>query len=692
MIDLKKIHDINSKGSFKKFTKKHKIDEPLFLGNYLFHFLIMYGNLNALKFANHPIYHENDEGMAGIHLAAKIGNETKNFKILDYLLSNYKEYIYNFDHWGNNFLFWINEPSDNFLKVVKNNSDIDWLRLFTYLSSDNKLFLEKIFINGSSKFVDYVFEKYISPEIIIAKEKNDFYEFNKYNTFITHMFPNIKLKNSDIIKIFDKLDAEIFEHIHFRGNSILNFAITYRNLDLIKYFVEKKKLALDIGDNVNTMHPFTTAYRLTKEEVQKPESNKILKYIWDQIKKDVKWEETDFNGENIAFRLLDIKAEYNETDKSPSKLELDVLKRNEVWNKLNVEKFSILSMLINFNFKKYHKVLNGKNIDFTIKNGYGQNIIDESEESGEAGWYEYFKKKKSKQKSIKCDDVKVKNYTYSDHNLFQADFAPVSLGFIYLDEKIKNLYLPKNIKSSNHIPTFSTMFTGIFGDRIEQYNNFPFIILYKDEKNYFIHPMLNVLMKNASNENKYDFGVVFVSLDLTNQHENLLHANMIIYNFKNKTIEYFEPYGNHDSDASLHKILKEELCWNTGFSYLEPKDYLPVASFQFLAFENNEYEQKPGDFGGYCMAWCFWYLEHRILNPSINPRRLVQKLIDKILRGKYNLVEYIRNYANSLYKNQIAILKKIGIKKERITNLKRKNNEIDKIFNYIIKKTSIGHQ
>ena len=52
--------------------------------------------------------------------------------------------------------------------------------------------------------------------------------------------------------------------------------------------------------------------------------------------------------------------------------------------------------------------------------------------------------------------------------------------------------------------------------------------------------MLNILMKNASNDSKYDFGVVFVSLDLTNQHENLLHANMILYNFKNKTIEYFE--------------------------------------------------------------------------------------------------------------------------------------------------------
>jgi len=416
----------------------------------------------------------------------------------------------------------------------------------------------------------------------------------------------------------------------------------------------------------------------------------IAKYIWNKIKKEVKWEETNFNGQNIAFGLLDIKAEYNDTDKTPTKLEFDILKNNTIWNKLNVEKFTILSMLINFNFKKYHKILKGKKLDLSIKNGYGQIIVDEAEETGEAGWYEYFKKIKSVKEET--DNIKLTNYKYSDHNIFQADFMPVSLGFIHLDEKNKKLYLPKNIKTSSHSLTFSTMFTSIFGELIEQYNNFPFFILYKDEKNYFIHPMLNTLIKNAYNEKKYDFATVFVSVDLTNRDQDLLHANVIIYNFLNKTIEYFEPYGNNGKSGNIHEILKEELTWNTGFSYLEPSDYMPVASFQFLAFENNEYELKPGDFGGYCMAWCFWYLEHRLLNPTVKPNILVQKLVNKILKGKYNLVEYIRNYANSFYENHVSVMKKLGIKKERITNLSKKNHEKELIFNYIIKKTTIGYQ
>jgi len=56
------------------------------------------------------------------------------------------------------------------------------------------------------------------------------------------------------------------------------------------------------------------------------------------------------------------------------------------------------------------------------------------------------------------------------------------------------------------------------------------------------------------------------------------------------------------------------------------------------------------------------------------------------------LVEYIRNYANSFYENHVSVMKKLGIKKERITNLSKKNHEKELIFNYIIKKTTIGYQ
>ena len=690
MIDLKKISDINSKGSFKKFTKNNKIDEPLFLGNYLFHYLIMVGNLNALKFAKHPIYEENHEGLQGIHLSAKIANETKDYKIIDYFLKKYDEYIYNNDHWGRNLLNWIDEPTDNVFKLVKNNKKTDWYRLLTWKSPESsESFLHKIFQTGSSSFIHYIFNTYIVPLIDNFKKSKDGFTFNLDTTYLTRIFGNAFLKNSDIIKIYDSIDNDLLKNIVFRGNSIINFVIKFRNLDLLKYFVEVKKIDLDVFDYVNTMHPLLNSYRMYKDTGKKIYYD-IAKYIWNKIKKEVKWEETNFNGQNIAFGLLDIKAEYNDTDKTPTKLEFDILKNNTIWNKLNVEKFTILSMLINFNFKKYHKILKGKKLDLSIKNGYGQIIVDEAEETGEAGWYEYFKKIKSVKEET--DNIKLTNYKYSDHNIFQADFMPVSLGFIHLDEKNKKLYLPKNIKTSSHSLTFSTMFTSIFGELIEQYNNFPFFILYKDEKNYFIHPMLNTLIKNAYNEKKYDFATVFVSVDLTNRDQDLLHANVIIYNFLNKTIEYFEPYGNNGKSGNIHEILKEELTWNTGFSYLEPSDYMPVASFQFLAFENNEYELKPGDFGGYCMAWCFWYLEHRLLNPTVKPNILVQKLVNKILKGKYNLVEYIRNYANSFYENHVSVMKKLGIKKERITNLSKKNHEKELIFNYIIKKTTIGYQ
>ena len=73
MIDFNKISKIKT----KKDIKKYKIDEPIFLSNYLFHYLIMTNNIEAMKITRHPIYKENNEGLQGFHLAAKIYNETK---------------------------------------------------------------------------------------------------------------------------------------------------------------------------------------------------------------------------------------------------------------------------------------------------------------------------------------------------------------------------------------------------------------------------------------------------------------------------------------------------------------------------------------------------------------------------------------------------------------------------------------
>jgi hypothetical protein len=110
---------------------------------------------------------------------------------------------------------------------------------------------------------------------------------------------------------------------------------------------------------------------------------------------------------------------------------------------------------------------------------------------------------------------------------------------------------------------------------------------------------------------------------------------------------------------------------------------MPVAGFQTVSDELNPYKQKHGDFGGYCLAWCSWYIEHRILNIHVKPKDLVTKLIKKIASDKYTFMEYIRNYANKLNDTRTEHLIKAGLDKNIISNITLSNKEQNKITNYI---------
>ena len=138
-------------------------------------------------------------------------------------------------------------------------------------------------------------------------------------------------------------------------------------------------------------------------------------------------------------------------------------------------------------------------------------------------------------------------------------------------------------------------------------------------------------------------------------------------------------------DDNIDDIFEEELTWNTGLTYLKPKDFQPVSGFQTISNENNLYNQKLGDFGGYCLAWTCWYLEHRLINTKIEPKILISKTIKKMINLKINFNEYVRNYANELNTYRIKTLKKIGIPKKKISNEVLENNYQDKIKDFLIK-------
>ena len=63
-----------------------------------------------------------------------------------------------------------------------------------------------------------------------------------------------------------------------------------------------------------------------------------------------------------------------------------------------------------------------------------------------------------------------------------------------------------------------------------------------------------------------------------------------------------------------------------------------------------------------------WYVEHRLMNPKIPPKILIEKTLTKLVNRKESLMEYMRNYANTINKNREKIMKDIGIPSKVISN------------------------
>jgi hypothetical protein len=134
-------------------------------------------------------------------------------------------------------------------------------------------------------------------------------------------------------------------------------------------------------------------------------------------------------------------------------------------------------------------------------------------------------------------------------------------------------------------------------------------------------------------------------------------------------------------------ILEEELTWNTNLTYISPKEYLPYAGFQTISDENNIYNFKSNDLQGYCLAWCLWYIEIRLINPDINQKKLVDKLINKLNNLNISYKDYIRNYSFKITKLIYKDLKK----KKIINNLSNIVHSVDyynKILEYYNKEIS----
>jgi len=280
------------------------------------------------------------------------------------------------------------------------------------------------------------------------------------------------------------------------------------------------------------------------------------------------------------------------------------------------------------------------------------------------------------------DNIHITNLPYVHYTLFQSRFNDLALFMLYLSDKYKDLYVPiidlhllENIKGNN------ILFTD---DIIAKKQIFPWYISYFNENEYYIHEYLNNIIKGIIKENKKKYAIVFLSRNYI----STLHANILFYDFTKMTIERFEPYGDIEL-SNIDDILEEELTWDTRLRYIRPNEFLKKVGFQTLSNENNILNQKPGDFGGFCLSWCIWYIETRINNINIEPKILVNKLISRLNNMNIKFSEYIRNYSNKINNHRIQYLLDIGIDCKTTSNLQFDNKSEYKLTNFIIQKYDI---
>ena len=98
---------------------------------------------------------------------------------------------------------------------------------------------------------------------------------------------------------------------------------------------------------------------------------------------------------------------------------------------------------------------------------------------------------------------------------------------------------------------------------------------------------------------------------------------------------------------------------------------------------HNSDKRKIGDPGGYCGAWCFWFIELYINNNKYELKTLVNKSIKKLINTKYTFLEHIRNYANYLNQKSSELLQIYSVPNDNINNETQPEYIINNILNNI---------
>ena len=228
-----------------------------------------------------------------------------------------------------------------------------------------------------------------------------------------------------------------------------------------------------------------------------------------------------------------------------------------------------------------------------------------------------------------------------------------------------------------HYQSYDNIFD--FFKTLKKDNKINNMLCFPHEKNDWLNTFIKI---NLNTENVKRSELVLKNIELRNEKENIKiiydlvkvcenagkrffictvmlivpgkpgsHANIIVIDLKEKTIELFEPHGKrtelstldslegayHISDKLLKKMFKDIL---PKYRYISPQTYLPTYGLQ----------ARIDAYTGLCVTWSIMYVHYRLLNPNINRKTLV-RYMSKL--SKNFLLKYAKYIEENIKKNLI---------------------------------------
>lgn len=677
----------------KKYIYKKYIDD-----NYLIHYSIIYNNINFFKdllnYDKKLLYKKNKFDETILHIASKYKlydfinyilkldiklldyKDNLNNLCLHYLIDNPNIIIKIFDEYSNKIKnFDLNCISVNkgtlllnFIKLSDDNNDNIYYKLIEYLINFN------INVNVPYNIPPLIYsvknDKYNITKLLLTNKKIEVNVIDSNN--VTSIFYAIKNNYINILKLLikNKINVNYFDTMN--NIQLINFAIKCKNKEVLEILLSNE-INVNIYDNtLNLPINYAIKNNIDKDiikklliktnnlNIQNVDGNTTLHYL-------IKYKNWYIFEQILLKKELDIFIENKE-----KKSILNLVKNKKKIINLVAKSYIIYAKNNNDDKSKFIKKICNKKLD-SIK---CIKIIND-----------YLKKIKSN--ILINDNIKfnIISNKFSKFNIFNPIYIYINFLYLYLCKKYDNIifpYLNKIYKLDKLENKKNNLVINKINNWINLNNKFGYKQKYMDiywyDKNiYWINPFFKKAFLHVYKKKRY----IIISLILINKDTN--HQNILIYDNKKNILERFEPYGvinnsnSIDLDNFIFKYFKNFIC---NLKYNSPSKYMNRIGFQNISENENKIDNlKIGDPIGYCVGWCFWYVEMKISNSNLNSVTLINKSIKYIINNNNSFTEYIRNYSNNLF----LYLKKIFLENNLSENILLYKNLNKKNLNLIYK-------